>query len=57
VIAVFLDAAGLRWAYRSARFEAVVAPADEGTLLAAASRLLDTAHAAAQPASSLEEPR
>jgi heptosyltransferase III len=57
VVAVFLDAQGLRWAHPGPRFEAVVAPADEMPLLAAAGRVLDTAQARAQPASSLEEPR
>jgi ADP-heptose:LPS heptosyltransferase len=57
VVAVFLDAQGLRWAHPGPRFEAVVAPTDEMPVLAAAGRLLDSAQAAAQPPSSLEEPR
>jgi lipopolysaccharide heptosyltransferase III len=56
VAAVFLDEAGLRWAYPGPRFEAVVAPADEGPLLAAAAQLLDTARTPAQPASTREGP-
>jgi len=57
VVAVFLHADGLRWAHPGPRFEAVVAPADEMPLLAAAGRLLDRARRPAQPAHSLEEPR
>jgi len=56
VAAVFLDAAGLRWAHPGPRFEAVVAPADEAPLLAAAARLLDTAPGPEQPARSREGP-
>jgi ADP-heptose:LPS heptosyltransferase len=56
VAAVFLDAAGLRWAHPGPRFEAVVAPADEVPLLAAAARLLDRAAAPEQPARSREGP-
>jgi ADP-heptose:LPS heptosyltransferase len=54
VVAIFLDAAGLRWAHAGPRFTAVVAPADERPVLAAAARLLDTASAAAEPARSPE---
>jgi ADP-heptose:LPS heptosyltransferase len=57
VVAVFLDAQGLRWAHPGARFEAVVAPADDAPLVAAAGRLLDRGRAPAQPAHTLEEPR
>jgi ADP-heptose:LPS heptosyltransferase len=56
VAAVFLDEAGLRWAHPGPRFEAVVAPADETPLVAAAARLLDTAPAPAQPAATREGP-
>jgi heptosyltransferase-3 len=56
VIAVFLDPAGLRWAHPGPRFEAVVAPADEAPLLAAAARLLDTAAPPEQPARTREGP-
>ena len=55
VIAVFLDDAGLRWAHPGPRFEAVVAPADETPLLAAAGRLLDTARPPEQPPRSRED--
>ena len=55
VIAVFLDDAGLRWAHPGPRFEAVVAPADETPLLAAAGRLLDTARPPEQPPWSRED--
>ena len=57
VLAVFLDAEGLRWAHPGPRFEAVVAPADETSLLAAAGRLLDSARTPAQPPHSLEDLR
>ena len=57
VVAVFLDRDGLRWAHPGARFEAVIAPPDERPVVAAAGRLLDRAEVAAQPPSSLEEPR
>src|SRR5919201_189601 len=56
-VAVFPDAQGLRWAHPGARFEAVVAPADDAPLVAAAGRLLDRGRAPAQPAHTLEEPR
>jgi heptosyltransferase III len=56
VVAVFLDAAGLRWAHPGPRFEAVVAPSDEAPLVAAAARLLDTLAPAEQPARSREGP-
>jgi len=56
VAAVFLDPAGLRWAHPGPRFEAVVAPADEQPLLAAAGRLLDRLPAPAQPAPTREDP-
>jgi ADP-heptose:LPS heptosyltransferase len=56
VVAIFLDEAGLRWAHPGSRFAAVVAPADERAVLAAAARLLDSARAAAQPAHSREDP-
>jgi len=55
VIAVFLDESGLRWAHPGPRFEAVVAPADETPLLAAAGRLLDTARPPEQPPWSRED--
>jgi ADP-heptose:LPS heptosyltransferase len=54
VVAVFLDETGLRWAHPGPRFEAVVAPADERPVLAAAGRLLDTARPGAQPPRSRE---
>ncbi|HEY6910905.1 MAG TPA: glycosyltransferase family 9 protein [Myxococcales bacterium] len=54
VVAVFLDASGLRWAHPGARFEAVVAPADEEPLFAASVRLLDRARSAAEPARTSE---
>jgi ADP-heptose:LPS heptosyltransferase len=56
VVAVFLDQAGLRWAHPGPRFAAVVAPADEGAVLAAATRILDSAPPAAEPALSREDP-
>ena len=54
VLAVFLDAAGLRWAHPGARFAGLVAP-DDGAALAAAERLLDSEPAAAEPPPSLQE--
>ena len=51
VVALFLDAAGLRWAHPGPRFEAVVAAPDEAKVLAAAARLLDTARTPVEPAS------
>jgi lipopolysaccharide heptosyltransferase III len=54
VVAVFLDASGLRWAHPGPRFEALVAPADEAPLLAASLRLLDSAGSAAEPARTSE---
>lgn len=56
VAAVFLDEAGLRWAHPGSRFAAVVAPPDEGAVVAAAARILDTAPSAAQPAPTREGP-
>ena len=56
VVAVFLDEAGLRWAQPGPRFEAVVAPADEAAVLAAAARILDRASSAAQPPPIPEDP-
>jgi heptosyltransferase-3 len=56
VVAVFLDQTGLRWAHPGQRFEAVVAPADQRPVLAAAGRLLDSARAGAQPPRSREGP-
>lgn len=50
VVALFLDAAGLRWAHPGPRFEAVVAAPDEAPVLAAAARLLDTARTPVEPA-------
>ncbi len=54
VVAIFLDEAGLRWAHPGARFAPVVAPSDEEPVVAAAARLLDSAHAAAEPARTSE---
>ncbi|MGE5048440.1 MAG: glycosyltransferase family 9 protein, partial [Deltaproteobacteria bacterium] len=54
VVAVFLDASGLRWAHPGPRFEAVVAPQDEAPLLAASLLLLDRARGAAEPARTSE---
>jgi ADP-heptose:LPS heptosyltransferase len=54
-VAVFLDAAGLRWAHPGPRFEAVVAPKGSDEVLAAATRLLDTRRNAEEPARSPEE--
>jgi ADP-heptose:LPS heptosyltransferase len=56
VLAIFLEEAGLRFAHPGPRFAAVVAPAEEAPLLAAAGRLLDRAPSAAQPAPSREDP-
>jgi heptosyltransferase-3 len=56
VVAVFLDAAGLRWAHPGSRFAGVVAPPDEAQVAAAVARVLDSAASAAQPASSREGP-
>ncbi|HET7784696.1 MAG TPA: glycosyltransferase family 9 protein [Myxococcales bacterium] len=54
VVAVFLAESGLRWAHPGPRFEAVVAPADEGPLLSASLRLLDRVTGAAEPAPTSE---
>ncbi len=54
VLALFVDRAGLRWAHRGPRFAAVVAPADDASVIAAAARLLDSAPAAGEPARSPE---
>jgi len=54
VLALFVDRAGLRWAHPGPRFAAVVAPADDAAVLAAAARLLDSAPAAGEPARSPE---
>jgi lipopolysaccharide heptosyltransferase III len=54
VVAVFLDASGLRWAHPGPRFEAVVAPEDEAALVAASLRLLDRARGASEPARTSE---
>jgi len=56
VVAVFLDDAGLRWAHPGPRFAAVVSPPDEEEVLLAASRILDSARSAAQPARIREDP-
>jgi ADP-heptose:LPS heptosyltransferase len=56
VAAVFLDEAGLRWAHPGPRFAAIVAPADEAPVAAAAARLLDSVPSAAQPARTGEGP-
>ena len=56
VVAVFLDEAGLRWAHPGSRFAAVVAPPDEAAVFGAASRILDRAPPAAQPARIREDP-
>ncbi len=56
VVAVLLDEAGLRWSHPGTRFAAVVAPADEAPVVAAAARILDSALPAAQPAQSREDP-
>jgi heptosyltransferase-3 len=56
VVAVFLEPAGLRWAHPGDRFAAVVAPADEAEVLAAAARILDSAPSGAQPARTREGP-
>ncbi len=54
VLAIFLDAAGLRWAHPGARFAGLTAP-DDGAALAAAERLLDSAAGAAEPPRPLQE--
>jgi heptosyltransferase-3 len=49
VVALFLDEAGLRWAHPGPAFAAVVAPAGIAPVIEAASRLLDSARAGAEP--------
>jgi len=56
VAAIFLDAAGLRFAHPGPRFAAIVAPADEAQVAAAVARILDSAASEAQPASTREGP-
>ena len=55
VVALFLDADGLRWAHPGPRFAAVVAPANAAPVLDASWRLLDSGQAPGEPARSLEE--
>ena len=56
VCAIFLEESGLRFAHPGPRFAALLAPADEVPVLAAAGRFLDRAPSAAQPAPSREDP-
>ncbi|HUJ25612.1 MAG TPA: glycosyltransferase family 9 protein, partial [Myxococcales bacterium] len=51
VLALFKNGAGLRWAHPGPRFRAIVEPAGDAAVLAAARQLLDTAGGAAEPPS------